>query len=653
MDKSVLIEKEQEVIRPDYSENEEQSIGALQKRLESARDLRDSERDEFDGMDYLTYYDKNEKLANTFIGAKKNKSDTNYQSGTVRQKLLAFLSAVNRMNLKPEISAFDRDNVLHEDLGNAMTTVLRKSEELDNDDEQRMHRQFELLKQGTVFVEDIWVIKKKTEKKLSKQFTGKLDSEWSEKLVEASAQCERKILHGPGVYLGSMSVFNIKDQPFLFTVDVIPYEEAKAVFGEWDRWKYVQKKLRSFKDEEGTLYNNNWRLGTVDEDKVEIIRYQDKWNDELQIIINGVLMLPIGFPLTSISPDGEYTIIKQILELVTPKFPYGKSLPMRLRPQIGVYDELLKLAVLKTQKSFMPPRSNMTGQVIDKNAFMPGVITAGIDPNKLQKLDPDDRGVNNSEIAVLSMISEQLDSNSVDKAFQGGQSEGSNTATEIMQRQEQSNMIVGLTMFSMSLLEKKLADKRLPLLIENWFTPMDKKFDEIKGELKNVYNTANVEEELPNRGIGRSIVIPTDNVGQNDVLPEVGSEEPIRQSIFDEEEKMSEQLGQPVRIIRISPDLIRKRKLIWKTSVIPTEARNSNTSKLMFRAAMADAATYFPDMLNRDHWATRFAQVWDEDPSKAFKMGGNQQVGQPGEAQAEGAPKMAPAKRTEKVNNQV
>ena len=53
MIKSELLEKDvAEVTKPKYSSDEEDYIKALQKRLYSAKEQRDQERSEWDGMDY-------------------------------------------------------------------------------------------------------------------------------------------------------------------------------------------------------------------------------------------------------------------------------------------------------------------------------------------------------------------------------------------------------------------------------------------------------------------------------------------------------------------------------------------------------------------------------------------------------------------------
>ena len=86
--------KEDEVIDvPDYSNEEKDYIGNLQKRLESAKLARSKQFEEFDNLSLDQYYDANERAANTTIKAKKNRADIIYQSGTLRTKMMAFLSS--------------------------------------------------------------------------------------------------------------------------------------------------------------------------------------------------------------------------------------------------------------------------------------------------------------------------------------------------------------------------------------------------------------------------------------------------------------------------------------------------------------------------------------------------------------------------------
>jgi len=608
--KSPLLDKEEQLETYDYTDDESFYRGAILKRLEEARTARDSQLLEFDQMDYLTYFDMNEKLANSFVGAKVNKSDSNFQSGTVRNKLMAFLSAINRMNLSPDVMAFGSGNTMLGELGNAITEVLRKTEELENDDEKRLLRQYELMKQGTVFVEDIW---RKSYKKVktSNKNADPTKITWTEKVDEVMSRPNRTILDNRGVYLGSMSTFEMSDQPYAFTVDVIPYELAKSIYGKFPRWKYVSKKLSKVDTD---TYGTNWRLTSVDDNYVEVVKYQDKPNDEFQLILSGVMMLPVGYPLSEVSCNGEYTFVKQIFKLIRHNFPYGKSLCMELRNQVGVYDEMLKMAVYKTQKSFAPIYLNNSGQVL--KTPMPGQMLMGVKPNSITRLDERDAGVTSAEVAVIDMISQRIDESSVNKSYQGGEAPGT-TLGEAQLAQQQSSMIVDLAMFSCGLLEKKLGEIRVPMLLKYWFEPIDSKLDEVRSVLTKVYRVSNIEASIPGKGMGRSMVVPME--GQ---LP--GSKQ-----VYDEQEASKE----PVRKYYVNPEEIKKAEYIWQVVVNPTPRRGDAQQKLMFNTMMQAAMSLG---LQPDPQYTRelFSETYSVNVSKMFPeapMMPGAMPGQPGQ----------------------
>jgi hypothetical protein len=83
------------------------------------------------------------------------------------------------------------------------------------------------------------------------------------------------------------------------------------------------------------------------------------------------------------------------------------------------------------------------------------------------------------------------------------------------------------------------------------------------------------------------------------------------------EDMMKKQMGMPVRIIALNPNELMEAKYTWVVMVNPREKKSSELSKLMFRAEVQDAmALGIP--LNPQYVADRFAQVWEEDPTKMF-----------------------------------
>lgn len=617
--KSPLLQEEQShTPKPEYSEDEETYLGRLKAKMSLAQTNRDSNHDEFNGMDYQTYYEANERLANTYIAPKRNREDTNFQSGIVRQKLFALLAPLTNLNLSGDISAYDREGLRIQALGNAMEDIILKTNEMDRDEEKKNLRHYELLKHGTIFVEEVWDTKQKKVKKMSGKFDGKIDQKWTTRVEKAFARPTRNIISGLNVYLGDLTKYDISEQPYIFTVDVIPYNEAETMFGKWERWENVPKKLVKT-DDTATGVSKDWTLLDTADDYVEILRYQDKWNNEFAVVLNGVLMTPVGLPL----PWGyeEYNIAQQNLEPINARFAYGKSLVSRLRNKAALLDEMLRLDILKTQKSLVPPKFNLTGRIISGRTFMPGKINHGIDPRLILNADDKEvQGVTQAELAMVEKIEASIDNESVSPTFQGQQSEGQQTATEVVELQRQAKLMLGLTIFAVSMLEWKLEWLRLQNLLANWFQPEDKVVDEARQLLKDKYRHASVERPIEGEGMGRRIVIPTKNM-------------PNGEAVMMAEDALTEQQGMPVRLTFIDPDEVCSSKITWQIVVRPKEKTTSEMQKLLFRAFMADAQ-FFGPKLNVDYLAEEFANIWQRDPTKVFKSNDEMEIAQMQQAQA-------------------
>ena len=622
--------KDEEDILPDYSSEEHDYIKKLQARLEKAKLLKDEIREEFDYNSIVAYFNANEKYANTQIENKKNKGETQFQSGTLRTKLMAFLNAYQRMNLTSEITAFGENNLPMSSLGNSFEDIIEKTEETDQDEEKKMLRQYEMLKHGSIFVEDTFEDQTETHKEIStgvlgqvKGVTIKVDE------VTGKGRFVRRIISILGVYLGSWRKYFINDQPYLFTAEIWDRSDAEKVYGTWERWKYVSKKKRSFSGTtEELMLNNAWRLtGELKENQVERIIYQDKPNNEVQVILNGVVMLPMGYPLTALSPDGEYTLIQQNLEPIRHDFAIGKSFIFKNKNVGALLDEMMKLAVLKTQKSFLPPRFNNSGRIVTSRMFMPAQITKGFQPSEIPPVDAKEvEGVTNAEFNMIQEVMRFNDQNTASQTFMGAQEPGAKpTATQISALQRQAQMMMGIMELAASLLEKKLTQRRLMLIMRYWFDPIDKRVDEARNALINKYREPVLRMKyIQEAGPGARMTVTTDNLPSSD-------------QVRAEEDRLEKIYGIPFRIIVLNPKMLKEAKITWQITVTSKPKKTSDLEKLLF----ADEVTQAKNLglnINPQWLQQKFGEKWGEDPNKMFEQapqGPPQATGKPGEGGAE------------------
>ena len=403
---------------PDYSETELKYRSALLGEFDIDLSAREQEHVEFDGMTYTEYWDDNEKKGNTFIEPKKNKEDTPYQTGTSRNKLMALLAGLNNLNLTGDISGFDQNQLKISRLGDAMENIVHKTHEEENDKEKKMLRQYELLKQGDVFVEEIhdqrWM-KEKTNTSGGK-FTGQVkDMKWGSKLKKLFSRPSTNMICGLNVVLGDIRQYDSSMQPHIWTIDIKTYEEAKSIFQNWERWDNVPKDISTVKQlaskestGQGAIRDTRWNILNVGKGYVVILRRQDPWNNEYALLINDVLMTPVGLPLTEVNGFQGYNIVQQHLEPIALNFAYGNSLMRRMKTQVGLLDEMVRMGVLKTQRSFAPPMLNLTGRVLSRRIFAPGKITQGIPAGQLVPLMEDLEGITTSELAMIGMMKKKI-----------------------------------------------------------------------------------------------------------------------------------------------------------------------------------------------------------------------------------------------------
>lgn len=613
-----------------YSETEKEYLNDhLQKRLESTWKVYQQAHPEFNGQTYYQVYESNLKIANTHhLDPKKNEDDVTISSGTIEEKLDALLAHVNNLNLTGELDVYDSDMNNIQALARALEDIVHCTETNEpasddgGDEEKRIQRQRELMVQGTAFVQEewlkLWEIKKtlKGKKGIPTAFRGVEFSQKFEKVFEGPS---RTLLYGPNVFLGDITEFYMENQPYVFLVLQMDYSIAKTRYGKFDNWKYVQKgKVPETPAGQNatpkTIFDNKWRLTTLKEEQVEIIIYQDQPMDEFQIIINGVPMLPIGFPLSAVTPRGHYNIAKQVFRIINDKFAYGKAFVSSgsIKEISALIDEMLKLFVLKTRKSIMPAYVNTSGRVIDKKVLSPGRISMGIDPGALTPIQGNEvQGITAGETNYLTMLKDMVDKSTVSDQFAGQKGKTGTTATEVNTLQQQAQLTLGLTVAVCCLLEKKLKYLRMFNILDNWFEPTGdsvKQIGEVKELVKN-YRRTTRDVSIDGAGMGERSVYPMDK--------ELPSPEMIRSMEIEEELER----GKPVRKIFLNPVELQQAKLIFYWRVVPKERESSVQSKMLFREQLGDviAMTQLGSKPNIDGIEEEAARVWGKPRAKMFQ----------------------------------
>ena len=610
---------------PDYSSEESSFRELFLQKLENTRVIREQPHDKFNGVGYKTWYEENDKAANSHTPPRKNKEEVNIVTGTTREKVLAVVSNVINLVFRTNFKAFDKDDAEEVELGEAMSDCVERSAQIELWEDKKLYPYYEMAVQGDVFVEDIEVDEIKVDKKKIRLSDVKEDFNFKTWKPEKSMKtmfsgCRRNMLIGTQVYLGNIYETDINRQPYIFTREVLPYDVAKTIYGHLPRWKNVPKTLQENIDGDNQQWGINWRLDNSDlgNNNVEIIKYTDDPNDEYQIVINGVLQLPIGFP----KPwefDG-YNIVHAGLEPMG-MFAYHKSVPCKTKVDQEVLDEMLKLSVLKGQKSYMPPIANYSGQLLSKSMFNAGKVTNNLQKGDIEVLggNPSQYALNNGEFQLIEMLKRFIDEKSVNPIMQGQSPAGEPTATEISTVAAQARRNLGVMIFGFMSFHLKLDILRLNNLLDGYTKPIDNKLDEAKQTLVKKYRTVSLEKEIGSKGRGiKKVEFTTKFRPQMEIYDEENgiTRDPEGKTLSVNPPK------KPMKITQLNPELLRSIKYRWYGEVEITEKESSMQERILYTDQLATAMKLFgAQSVNMEYAQAQWAHKNKINPKLFFNNG--------------------------------
>lgn len=606
-------EEQQTVVPVVYSQEELKVRDELIRACSLARDERERPHDEFDGMTYSQYYDTNKRADMSYIPPKTNKDEKRIVTGITREKDNTLLSALLSFNFKSDITAYDDTEMMFPELGNNMENLIVKSRELEQWEKIRPLFYRELISQGDLFWEDIWdceyipEIENENGWKPGKKIA---EANFKEDILPKKMEKAAVKMHlGKNVYLGSFYEMDHKKQSLVFTYEVLDRSVAKSIYGTWDRWENVPYQIdnTTIPVEESTGTYRDWNLVSVNKNQVGVLKIQQKFCNRYMIMLNGVMMLPHNFPLSEISPDGEYTIKHNSLEGIV-GCAYGKGQPSKTKVDQAVHDEFLKLLIIGEEQSRKPPMGNKNKKVYNQNIFSPGKINNDIKEGDLFPILPQGSGLTNADFSMYNLIKQSIEDKTINSTFSGESPKGNATAYQIATEKQQQLLKLGLNFDAVKSLEKELTWARIGTLVKNYSKPKDSKANIDENFIEDIYRQFSMETTFEDGKKGTKIFRFTDK--QFPETPE----------IIKEEEELSDYYNKPTRIVYFNgPAFIKMLKYRWVINITATQDTNDSIERELFIKNIQDSQSIFgPQTLNYEYLKERFAQKIKEDPTKFF-----------------------------------
>lgn len=609
----------------EYTDAEKQYHFDILQMVRNGRAERERARKEFNDMGFSQQDELNLKLDLAYVPPAKDKNDIRIVSGLTREKTNTAVALAKSYDFDTTFVAFDKNDQMLTELGDAATDLVEKSNQLEYWRENRTTVYRGMVARGTYFTMETQEFPTKSYKTSIKLGDlGKMNVQWDDKPRKGKVEFHTIEIDPRMVVLGDLGQMEIKKQPWVCIGRVVSEAEARSLFGAWERFDKVPFRNDSVVYPGGNDtdifydYKQKYALSDVlTEGQCEILYFMRSlpYGNELAIYLNGVAMLPIkdkgkdssgrhkvsGFPLTAISRSGEYPLVDWHYERI-PGFFYSKGNPAKTKFDQDVLDFWFRFMVKKAVRSINPTLGNKSGQTLSVDDLQPGKMISNIRKDDIFAVLPPEliQGITTGEVSMMEMLKKEIEEKTTSAQFAGQGGDQYQTATAFSEQQKSQLMRLGALVDGIIKGEMRRADLRLRnSIIPFWMNKEDKQSrpQKIGEAVADIYDSFTIGKEGRDGKYNSVINVST--------IPKEGLD-PFE--IMSMEDKEEEESGNKVKYTYLDPDQLDFIRTLFYVIVKPRERDNDALQRMLFDNDVLMAKKLF-GTTNDESLKVKFAQL--------------------------------------------
>lgn len=457
--------------------------------------LRDEAYVQFNDRTLKEFIDDSEKRLNAYVldKASQGKEDwqANFATRAYANKAKALLAATARDVPDMHFKAVQEDNQYNHFAADIMKNLTVHSYNQGNPQEELFFLAWSNVGHGTVLSYEGF--EKQTFVKKRIKSYDLLTGDVEEEVLEHTSQGEPCSYEIPLMHLliKNFYIRDIQEQPAIcletFYAD---QERFDANYGKYPNAKFVKDLADIKADEHDTYFHSHWNEAVESGKGFLVSRYMNKYRDLYRVVANGVElyngpMLWIDITRKNFGKKA-YPIAKTIYEpFANTDFFYGNSQPNSAMGEGDVLNTLYNSSLDKQYRSLVPPL--LVGMVNKDMLDLEDELVAGDtkiyvdDISQVKQMDL--KGINDSDVKMIDMISRGLDLTTLDP-MQEGAAQKYVTARAALGADERARQLKGIfTMFMESLWLQKVR-LRVPNILLAYGTPTLKRIIGEDGAMK-------------------------------------------------------------------------------------------------------------------------------------------------------------------------
>lgn len=398
-------------------------------------DMLEQRRDrwpQFNDRTLKEFIDDSEKRMNAYVldRASQGKEDwqSNYATRVYANKAKALLAATARQLPDMRFKAVNTDDQFDFFAGDVMGKLVRHSYNQGSPQEDMFFLAWSNVGKGTVLSYEGYERQNFTKHRIKSfdPLTGDVESEE----VESSSEGEPVSFEIPimDLFISNFYIRDIQDQPAIIWETY--YNDRSRFEADWGQYPNADK-VPDFSDltqsaDNDTYFYKRYAKAVKRNKGYVVSRYMSVYDDVYRVIANGVELYNGPMPWIAVTRKyfGKkvYPIGKTIYEpFANTNFFYGNSMPNTAMGEGDTLNTLYNSSLDKQYRSLVPPL--LVGQVNKDMLDLEDEVVAGDtkiyveDINQVKQMDM--RGVTDSDVKMIDLISQGIDLTTLDPQQQG------------------------------------------------------------------------------------------------------------------------------------------------------------------------------------------------------------------------------------------
>jgi len=591
------------------------------KMVEELTAARDKTYPEFNDRTLVQFIDDGDKRLNAYVLPKeaydppKEDWQANAPLPTIRNKTKKILAGYSLQVPDMTAVAYGENQLLDVQRADTAKWLIKGSyQQEENSVLENFWESWECFRAGTVIKYEGYLKTRYKQKFITSYDLVTGEIEFDEKEVDVDDKCISFLMPITEFYPRDFSIYDMQDQPDCGWVRYIDRSIFEYEFGHLPNAKFVKTRGEWGKADPESFYNKEKWTSRTAADKIEVVRYYNKYKDTYRILANGVLLLDAPL-LWKVNGHKVYPFAKTILEpFVSKNFFYGNSFANIMMSQYDMYNTTFNTMSDKQFRSMIKPL--LVGRINQDSFDLEDEIITGTtkisveDVNQVKEMQTE--GINNSDVMFLKIIGQGIEDTAPSLTDIMGNKQA--TAREIVIAEEKLREMKVLYNEMMVDLWRQKCALRLANIQLNY--PQPRKIAE-KGKNGKIvetliYRTFVIENAVLDPATGETGVMA---IQFRDIKPK------DRKKVADEiavEEEMMKQQGVNYKKTIVPTDYLDNYRI--QIEIVPESVLRSSMAGMQskFLEKMDTISKLFPQIfvLNQREYFEEFARAYGDNQAK-------------------------------------